>query len=492
MLTLVKLRTTALLAGALCAACGDDDSGPAKASGAGGAGGTSGAGGAAMAEDAGGLGGASGGGSGGSGGTAMSADAAGAASPLSVAEQAEVKKLSPLPELPKNSTNRVADDAKAATLGQMLFFDKSYSGPLAVGDDGMNGALGAKDEAGKLSCASCHAGPGLDDQRSKPNTVSLGANWLGRNSLGLVNASYYKWVNWAGRFSAQWELPIAVVENANNMNGSRLRVAHLIFDKYRAEYEAVFGPLEPALGTDLTRFPAAGKPKANAMADDGPWEKMAAADREIVELIYANFGKALEAYMRKLVSRTSRFDSYVAGKSEMLTANEVAGLKVFVGKGRCIDCHAGPHMTDNAFHNLATPRTGERVPAMDMGRFGDIPPLLASKFNTAGPYSDDKTTGRLEGLTAMPPDDTKGQFRTPSLRNVGRTAPYFHAGQFATLADVVEHYDKGGGDAPVGTKDAKFRPLGLSATEKSDLVTFLKALDTDPLPAGLLMDTSKK
>ena len=87
---------------------------------------------------------------------------------------------------------------------------------LAVGGDGSLGELGMVGDAGKISCASCHVGPGLDDRRSKPGTVSLGADWLGRNSLPLVNAAYYRWVNWAGRFSAQWELPIAVLYFASS------------------------------------------------------------------------------------------------------------------------------------------------------------------------------------------------------------------------------------------------------------------------------------
>lgn len=413
---------------------------------------------------------------------------------LSSAELAVVKTLSPLPALPKNPTNKFADNAQAATLGQMLFFETSYSGALAVGDDGMNGAAGKMGDAGKLSCASCHVGPGLDDRRSKPNTVSLGADWLTRNSLGLVNSSYYKWTNWAGRFSAQWELPIAVAENARNMNSNRLKVVHTLASKYKAEYQAAFGvALDPALGTDADRFPANGRPKANAMADDGAWEKMAAADRDIVNAAFANYGKALEAYMRTLISTKSRFDEFVAGKTSALSSSEQKGLQVFLGKGSCVTCHKGPNFTDDRFYNLGVPRTGERVPMSDNGRFADIPGLLGSPFNTAGAYSDDKTTGRLEGLTAMPTDSTRGQFRTSSLRNINNTAPYMHAGQLATLADVVDFYDKGGGEPqPMSTKDAAMKPLNLSTQEKADLVAFLKTLDMDAVPAATMVDTAKK
>ena len=409
---------------------------------------------------------------------------------FSVAEWSSVKLLSPLPALPADPTNKFADNAAAATLGQRLFFDKTYSGALAVGDDTTNGGLGAVGDKGKISCASCHLGAGLDDQRSKPNNVSLGADYGSRNALTMTNASYYKWVNWAGRFSSQWELPLAVVENAKNMNSDRLRIVHFLFDKYKAEYEAIFGALDPALGSDAARFPASGKPKANAAAADGAWEGMTAADRMIVNTAFVNFAKSLQAYMRKLTVKTSRFDRFVAGSFTELTADERAGLKLFNGKAACSTCHSGPNFTDDGFHALGVPQTGPRVPAVDNGRFADVPPLLASPFNSAGSFSDDKVVGaaRLAGLTDPPPDSAKGQFRTPSLRNVSRTAPYMHAGQFATLEDVIAFYDQGGGTATVGAKE--LMALNLTATEKAQLVAFLKALDLDALPAAILANTA--
>jgi cytochrome c peroxidase len=417
---------------------------------------------------------------------------AGPTNPLSEGELATVRTLSPLPAVPANPTNRYADEPRAAVLGQRLFFDTSYSGPLAVGDDGTNGGLGAAMQTGRISCATCHTGPGLDDRRSRPGNVSLGANFLTRNALGLVNASHYKWVNWAGRFSAQWELPLAVAENANNMNSTRLRIAHVIFDKYRTDYEAIFGALEPAIGSDATRFPPAGKPKASAMAVDGAWEGMTDADKLIVNTIFANFGKALEAYLRRLVSGPSRFDKFVAGTTTALVGQEIAGLKLFIGKAGCVSCHRGSFFTDQEFHNLALPQTGEHVPATDNGRYQDIPPLVASAFNSAGVFSDDRSTGRLANLSAMPSEETKGQFRTPTLRNIANTAPYMHAGQLKTLAEVVDYYDKGGSDPLVGTKDLQMKPLGLTAEEKAALVAFLATLDAPALPPSLLEDLSSK
>jgi len=488
------------------AACGDDDAKPGQHGDDGGAepsagtGGKAGKGGGTAGEPSGG----SGGGSGASAGTssepppqpddedsgtpAPSADEDGGMlveTPhvlLTDMERAMVQTLSPLPDVPADPTNAHADDPAAAELGQMLFYDKSYSGPLAVASD-----LGAVGESGKIACFSCHSGPYLDDQRSSPSNVSLGADFHTRNAPTTINSAFYPWTNWGGRFSAQWELPLAVAESGVIMNSSRLRVAHVIFDTYRTEYEAVFGAMEPAIGSDATRFPATGKPGAAS----GNWEAMTDADRAIVNGIYVNFGKALEAYVRKLVSRNAAFDRFVAGDEHALDESAKRGMQIFLGKGRCFSCHNGPLLADGLFHNLGVPQSGDHVPASDDGRYKDIPPLLASPFNSAGAFSDDTTTGRLLGLTNPPPASARGQFRTPSLRGVALTAPYMHSGQLATLQDVVAFYDAGGGVPVSGSRDAQLVPLHLEAAERADLVAFLTTLTGDAVASDLLVDTSK-
>lgn len=408
---------------------------------------------------------------------------------LTEAELAEAAKLSPLPATPPaDPTNAYAESAQAAALGQMLFFDKSYSGALAIGDDGTNGGLGAAGHTGKVACASCHA-PGseaMDDRRTKPNNVSLGTSFGGRNALGIVNAAYYRWTNWAGRFDSQWSLPLVVAENPGIMNSTRLEIAHMLYAKYRAEYDATFPvPLDPALdptAADAARFPPAGKPGQAA------FDAMAQADRDIVNTIYVNYGKALAAYTRKLISRDAAFDRFVAGDRDAISVAAQRGLKVFLAS--CVGCHAGPNFADDDFHALAVPQTGSHVPAVDNGRFQDVPGLLGSPFNTGGSFSDDTTTGKLAGL-AQDAAQT-GRFRTKSLRNVALSGPFMHAGQLATLEDVVAFYDAGGGDPPDGvTKDPRLAPLGLSAQAKADLVEFLKTLSGAPIPAELLVDTSK-
>ena len=274
------------------------------------------------------------------------------------------------------------------------------------------------------------------------------------------------------------------------MNGNRLGLAHVIFNKYRTDYEALFETMDPAIGSDAARFPPSGKPKA-ATAADGPWEAMTAADRQVVNVILARFGKVLEAYVRKLTAGASAFDRYVGGDASAMSPSQVRGLKLFVGSAGCISCHSGQLLSDNMFHNLGLAQTGPHAPASDTGRFADVTALLASTFNSAGAFSDDITTGRLTGLASPPPADATGQFRTPSLRNVAVTAPYMHAGQLATLAEVVAMYDKAGSQVPaVGTLDPLLSNLNLTSEQKADLVAFMGSLTSVSVDPALLADTS--
>jgi len=388
----------------------------------------------------------------------------------------------PLPAVPADPTNAVADDPAARKLGQKLFFDPAFSGPLKVASD-----LGAVGEVGKVSCASCHSGAMFDDRRSVPRTVSLGVDFHTRNAPGIVNSSFYPWTNWGGRFAAQWELPMPVTESGVIMNGNRLQVVHRLVSTYGEQYEKVFGPLDPAIGTDLVRFPPAGKPKA-AGAADGPWETMAPADQDVVNRAFVNYGKALAAYFRVLVSGDAPFDRFMAGKENAMSDDAQAGARLFVGKAQCSGCHGGPTFTRGGFHNLGVPQTGERVPASDDGRFRDVPPLLTSGMNVAGPFSDDPEFGaaKLADLTNPMPESTRSAFRTPSLRGVALSEPYMHSGQLATLEEVVEFYDQGGGTPVTGTKSPFLQPLGLTPEEKGQLVAFLHALTGKEVKAKYL------
>jgi cytochrome c peroxidase len=158
--------------------------------------------------------------------------------------------------------------------------------------------------------------------------------------------------------------------------------------------------------------------------------------------------KAIAAFERTVVSRDSRFDRWLAGDRTALTPKEWRGFQVFKdpARGNCAACHSGPNFTDNGYHNIGIAQAAGRA---DPGRFGVRP------------------------LPAM-----RGAFKTPTLRDVALTAPYFRDGSAATLAEVVEHYDRGGDDKSNLSKD--IRPLQLSAAEKEELVAFMLALNGKP------------
>lgn len=411
---------------------------------------------------------------------------------FTAAEVTKLNALGPLPTLQPDTTNKYADDPLAAALGQRFFFEKGYSGPIVVGDDGQNGGLGTVGETGKVSCRSCHLEEWFVDTRSRPNGTSLGVDWFFRNSPSMINVAYYKeQFGWSGFNDSLWAKNLIPAEFVMGMD--RSSVAHFLYQKYRDEYNAVFDdtPMPAELDpehAEAARFPATGTP----LAPEGPWQDMTPADRDAVNRVYANFGKALEAYQRLLISVGSPFDRYADGDTTAMTDAAKRGLKLFIGKAGCDACHLGPTMTDEKYHNTGVPQNGDHVlkaPDFDPGRFAGIDVYLASDFNTSGPYNDDPSIDRTVGVVAT--DSLEGAFRTKSLHNVGETAPFMHTGGLATLRDVVEFYNEGGGMSEyAGVRDELVQPLNLSGAEMDDLVAFLESLTGDPVPAELLVDTS--
>jgi cytochrome c peroxidase len=398
-----------------------------------------------------------------------------------------VQELGPLPEAPVDPTNKYEADERAAALGQKLFHDRRFAGPIKVDATAEEGALGAKGEVGKVACSDCHAGPAMTDLRSKGN-VSNAAGYPGRNSPPLANVAYYAWFTWGGKRDTLWGQGAAAFEAGTDVNSDRCKVAHLLFAHYRAEYDAIFDhklPVELEPGhAEGARFPDLCKPAAPGAAP-GPWEAMTAEDRTAILRVMSNVGKAFAAYERKLVSGNSGLDKYIGGDRDALDASAKRGLKLFIGKAFCVQCHSGSTLQDGRFHNLGVPQEGARVPEEDLGRFGDIA-LLAYPFRADGAFSDNPEEGKkkLEGLAAT--EEDKGAFRTKGLRNVARSAPYYHTGGMATLREVVDFYDRGGGtDKFVGTRSTKLKPLNLTDQEKADLVALLESLTGEEIPESL-------
>ena len=262
-------------------------------------------------------------------------------------------------------------------LGKELFFSKALS------------------KSGQLSCATCHD-PAM--AFSKNVAKAVGAN--GRKGLlnapAVFNRLFTKVQNWdGGAFSIEsqvltplqhpMEMDTTIDEVITNLNSSA----------WSSLFKSAYG------------------------------ESAATPD---------TIAKALASYMRSLVSSQSTAES-----TSMLSASELKGRALFFGKARCSGCHAGPNLTDEAFHNLG-------FASRDWGRSG--------------------VTGRSFDF---------GKFKTPSLRNIDRTAPYFHDGRFSNLNDVVLFYNRGGDTE--NKRDFNIHPLGLSSTEIDDLVLFLKAIN---------------
>jgi cytochrome c peroxidase len=157
----------------------------------------------------------------------------------------------------------------------------------------------------------------------------------------------------------------------------------------------------------------------------------------------------------------------------LLTKDEVAGLRLFIGKANCTQCHNGPLLTDNHFHNTGVPAVAT-LPE-DKGRAQGAPQVRGDEFNCLSRYSDAKPEDCAE-LRYMVADghDLIRQFKPPSLRNVDGRGPFMHAGQFATLNDVVTHYNRAP-EAPAG--HSEIHPLNLSDMEIQQLIAFLKTLN---------------
>jgi cytochrome c peroxidase len=369
--------------------------------------------------------------------------------------------------LPASPSNKYADDPKAAALGHMFFFDKRLIPATGAG-----------------TCRTCHdlTSGGADTKARTPTTV-FGTITMSRNTPTIFNSAYLTGMNhWGGNFTAPWSV-------VADFGTSALEQAHAIYadPAYRAQYEEVFGTMPDF--SDLARFPAVGNYRAPAFA------MMTPEDQKALGRFTTNYGKALEAYERKLLDRNSAFDKYMNGDEKALTPAAIRGAKLFVGKAGCNECHNGPNFSDMRFHNLGIPQGNL---ARDFGHIAAGAFQATYPYNANGEFSDDRDMGIALAATVQPiptadlpsvcggsdPMPGCGAFKTARLRSIALTAPYMHTGGFKDLWDVVEFYNQGGGspgDGYVGRRENAMAPLYLNNDEISDLVSFLTSLTGEPI-----------
>jgi cytochrome c peroxidase len=360
-----------------------------------------------------------------------------------------------LPSLPPDPSNKYGDDPDAAAFGQKLFFDTRFS------------------SNGKVACATCH----LPDKFFQDGTpLAHGVGTTDRRTMPLAGTAYSPWLFWDGRKDSQWAQALGPMESPVEHGGSRTMYAHLIAEYYAGEYTALFGPLP-----DLSSLPSNAGPVAD-VETAANWEGMSVEDREAVNRIYANLGKAIAAYERLLIPGDSRFDRYVEAvlnndydtASTILTPDEIAGLKLFIGEANCTNCHNGPLFTNNDFHNTGVP-AAEGLPE-DIGRAKGAQQVMADEFNCLGPYSDAQPDQCSElRFLVLDEHQQERQFKPPSLRSVSERGPFMHAGQFASLEQVLNHYNTAP-EAPAG--HSELEPLNLDEEQIAQVIAFLKTLDS--------------
>ena len=321
--------------------------------------------------------------------------------------------LGPLPPVPIPRDN--PQTPAKVELGKLLFFDPRTSGDAST------------------SCASCHDpkqgwGDGGDLSRGYPGTQ----HW--RNSQTVINSAYLKKLFWAGGVGSLESQAIAAVTGNLAGNGSPEMIQERLrqVPEYVRRFKEVFGELPTFL----------------------------------------NAVKAISAFERTLVSdaRNVPFDRHMRGDKSALSDEAIKGLKLFQGKARCIQCHHGPLLTDEDFHNLAVPNNS----AFTEDPLRQIAMRFVAKIKGVPNYM--KVDRDLGLFLETKRNDDIGKFRTPPLRELKYTAPYMHNGVFFTLEEVIDFYDQGGGNDP--SKSPLMKPLGLTAEDKKALLAFLESLSS--------------
>jgi cytochrome c peroxidase len=328
--------------------------------------------------------------------------------------------------------NRVSGNAAAIRLGHQLFFEARLS------------------SNGRVACATCHKPElGFQDSRSTARGLADGA----RNTPSLLNVRHQRWFGWDGGHDNLWSASLRPILDPREMGGSAKRAAQLLLNNAAliCHYQQAFA-----------------KPPSSR-------------DPELL----VNIAKAIAAWQETLLSPATPFDlfrdaleSQDSKAIERYPAAAKRGLRLFLGKGQCATCHAGPLFTNGEFGDTGMPFF-IKPHGVDPGRQGGIKRLQANPWNLLGAYNDDATRLNATGTRFLRPEHRNfGEFKVPSLRNLKLTAPYMHNGSLATLRDVVQHYSELDEDRLHADGERILKPLKLGKQEIDDLVAFLESLSS--------------
>ncbi len=321
-------------------------------------------------------------------------------------------------------TNRAAFSPAARELGERLFFDENFS------------------RDGKTSCAGCHR-----PELAFASDRLVHSEQRGYRSVPTLRGSGWgRFYFWDGRRDSLWAQAAVPLTNPDEHGLTRTEIARYVTGKYSGLYRRAFG-----------------------------------SRPESVDTTTAHVGKSLAAFEATLTPTRSPLDDYVdalqsgAARPPILGFSACAerGLELFVGRGRCIQCHNGPRLTNEYFHNTGVPLRDQTDRAD--GQFVFVGELKKDPFRCDGPHADGaRVAGRCLHVETLPIEPRlAGAFKTPTLRGVKLTAPYMHNGVYATLDEVIDHYDR----ADVGNLGSpEIFALALTAEEKAALKCLLETL----------------